>query len=52
MTASLVAVGVIGVPLVMAIWLFLILRWGKEDTKPSSASRAAGPTVAKLPTRR
>lgn len=33
MTASLVAVGVIGVPLVMAIGLFLILRWGKEDTE-------------------
>ena len=34
MTASLVAIGVIGVPLVMAIGLFLILRWGKEDTEP------------------
>ncbi|HJW35483.1 MAG TPA: hypothetical protein VJ769_02495 [Actinomycetes bacterium] len=33
MTASLVAVGVIGVPLVMAIGLFLILRWGKEETE-------------------
>jgi hypothetical protein len=33
MTASLVAVGVIGVPLVMAIGLFLILRWGKEDAE-------------------
>jgi hypothetical protein len=31
MTASLVAVGVIGVPLVMALGLFLILRLGKED---------------------
>ena len=33
MTASLVAVGVIGVPLVMAIGLFLILRLGKEETE-------------------
>ena len=33
MTASLVAAGVIGVPLVMAIGLFLILRMGKEDTE-------------------
>jgi hypothetical protein len=33
MTASLVALGVIGVPLVMAIGLFLILRLGKEDTE-------------------
>jgi hypothetical protein len=33
MTASLVAAGVIGVPLVMAIGLFLILRLGKEDTE-------------------
>jgi hypothetical protein len=33
MIASLVAAGVIGVPLVMAIGLFLILRWGKEDTE-------------------
>jgi hypothetical protein len=33
MTASLVAIGVIGVPLVMAIGLFLILRLGKEDTE-------------------
>ena len=33
MTASLVAIGVIGVPLVMAIGLFLILRWGKEETE-------------------
>jgi hypothetical protein len=33
MIASLVAVGVIGVPLVMAIGLFLILRLGKEDTE-------------------
>lgn len=31
MTASLVAIGVIGVPLVMALGLFLILRWGKEE---------------------
>jgi hypothetical protein len=33
MTASLVAIGVIGVPLVMAIGLFLILRLGKEETE-------------------
>jgi hypothetical protein len=33
MIASLVAVGVIGVPLVMAIGLFLILRLGKEETE-------------------
>ena len=33
MTASLVGVGVIGVPLVMAIGLFLILRLGREDTE-------------------
>jgi hypothetical protein len=33
MTASLVALGVIGVPLVMAIGLFLILRLGKEETE-------------------
>ena len=33
MTASLVAAGVIGVPLMMAIGLFLILRMGKEDTE-------------------
>ena len=33
MTASLVAIGVIGVPLVMALGLFLILRWGKEETE-------------------
>lgn len=33
MTASLVAAGVIGVPLVMAIGLFLILRLGKEETE-------------------
>jgi MFS-type transporter involved in bile tolerance (Atg22 family) len=33
MTASLVAAGVIGMPLVMAIGLFLILRMGKEDTE-------------------
>jgi MFS-type transporter involved in bile tolerance (Atg22 family) len=33
MTASFVAAGVIGVPLVMAIGLFLILRMGKEDTE-------------------
>jgi len=33
MTASLVAAGVIGVPLVMAIGLFLFLRMGKEDTE-------------------
>lgn len=33
MTASLVAAGVIGVPLVMAIGLLLILRMGKEDTE-------------------
>ena len=31
MIASLVAAGVIGVPLVMALGLFLILRWGKEE---------------------
>jgi hypothetical protein len=31
MIASLVAVGVIGVPLVMALGLFLILRWGREE---------------------
>jgi hypothetical protein len=31
MIASLVAVGVIGVPLVMAIGLFLILRLGKKE---------------------
>jgi hypothetical protein len=33
MIASLVAIGVIGVPLVMAIGLFLILRLGKEETE-------------------
>ena len=33
MIASLVAAGVIGVPLVMAIGLFLILRMGKDDTE-------------------
>jgi MFS-type transporter involved in bile tolerance (Atg22 family) len=33
MTASLVALGVIGVPLVMAIGLFLILRLGKKETE-------------------
>jgi hypothetical protein len=33
MTASLVALGVIGVPLAMAIGLFLILRLGKEDSE-------------------
>jgi len=33
MTASLVAAGVIGMPLVMAIGLFLILRMGKENTE-------------------
>jgi MFS-type transporter involved in bile tolerance (Atg22 family) len=33
MIASLVAAGVIGVPLVMALGLFLILRLGKEDTE-------------------
>jgi hypothetical protein len=33
MIASLVAVGVIGVPLVMAIGLVLILRLGKEETE-------------------
>ena len=37
MTASLVAVGVIGVPLVMAIGLFVILRWSKEDTGQDDA---------------
>ena len=31
MIASLVAVGVIGVPLVMALGLFLILRLGREE---------------------
>ena len=31
MTASLVAIGVIGVPLVMALGLFLIQRLGKEE---------------------
>jgi hypothetical protein len=31
MIASLVAVGVIAAPLVMAIGLFLILRLGKEE---------------------
>jgi hypothetical protein len=31
MIASLVAIGVIVVPLVMALGLFLILRWGKEE---------------------
>jgi|Tabmets5t2r1_1033131.scaffolds.fasta_scaffold72948_2 hypothetical protein len=33
MIASLVAVGVIGVPLVMAIGLFLILRLSKEENE-------------------
>jgi hypothetical protein len=33
MIASLVAAGVIGVPLVMALGLFLILRIGKEEAE-------------------
>ena len=33
MIASLVVVGTLVVPLVMALGLFLILRWGKEDTE-------------------
>ena len=31
MIASLVVVGTLVVPLVMALGLFLILRWGKEE---------------------
>ena len=42
MTASLVAAGVIGVPLVMAIGLFLILRLGKEDTEKDETEVSEG----------
>jgi hypothetical protein len=37
MIASLVVIGTLVVPLVMALGLFLILRLGKEDTQGDDA---------------
>jgi hypothetical protein len=34
---SLTLAGVLGVPLVMAIGLFVILRWSKEDPEQDDA---------------
>lgn len=37
MIASLVVIGTLVVPLVMALGLFLILRWGKEEQRGDDA---------------
>jgi hypothetical protein len=42
MIASLVAVGVIGVPLVLAIGLLLILRLGKEEETEDDEREVSG----------